>query len=330
MRRRIAFQGIRGQVELLPSMEGSVFRSFYDMQGKLDAQSGQTPQASADAEQMREHIESVLTDSSPWVEWLRVLFREIEGASETQLRGTVYAVELSHNGPPEEETLDAVPHAIVLHRVRETQIQALLSPVAAPPPPDDNGAGDPNPPTEDPAPPGRPPAAPAPVSAREDAADSSAAPGPGPLPMAPEPDSWRQGIRFPVGERLGGNTRNPLYLHPSNTRLTQLNIGIVGDLGTGKTQLNASYERYPSTRFRRNAGCGIHDASNTATRRVQKYKRTLRPARRAVAEFIYHCQWRPQPSRAWQRVCVFWTRVRPAKAGMFSGRESHRGKVSAP
>ena len=24
------------------------------------------------------------------------------------------------------------------------------------------------------------------------------------------------------------------------------------------------------------------------TRRVQKYKRTLRPARRAVAEFIYH------------------------------------------
>ena len=69
MRRRIAFQGIRGQVELLPSMEGSVFRSFYDMQGKLDAQSGQTPQASADAEQMREHIESVLTGASPGAFW---------------------------------------------------------------------------------------------------------------------------------------------------------------------------------------------------------------------------------------------------------------------
>ena len=26
----------------------------------------------------------------------------------------------------------------------------------------------------------------------------------------------------------------------------------------------------------------------TTSRRVQKYKRTLRPARRAVAEFIYH------------------------------------------
>ena len=69
MRRRIAFQGIRGQVELLPSVEGSVFRSFYDMQGKLDAQSGQTPQASADAEQMREHIESILTGSSPGAFW---------------------------------------------------------------------------------------------------------------------------------------------------------------------------------------------------------------------------------------------------------------------
>ena len=176
-------------------------------------------------------------DRERWVEWLRVLFREIEGASETQLRGTVYAVELSHNGPPEEETLDAVPHAIVLRRVRETQIQALLSPVTAPPPPNDDGSGDPNPPTEDPAPPGRPPATPASVSVREDAADSSAAPAPGPRPMAPEPDSGRQGIHFPVGERLGGNARNPLYLHPSNTRLTQLNIGIVGDLGTGKTQL---------------------------------------------------------------------------------------------
>ena len=60
MRRRIAYQGIRGQVELLPSVEGTVFRAFYDLQGKLDAQSGQTPQASADAELMREHIESVL------------------------------------------------------------------------------------------------------------------------------------------------------------------------------------------------------------------------------------------------------------------------------
>ena len=69
MRRRIAYQGIRGQVELLPSMEGTVFRSFYDLQGKLDAQSGQTPQASADAELMRAHIESVLTGERPGAFW---------------------------------------------------------------------------------------------------------------------------------------------------------------------------------------------------------------------------------------------------------------------
>ena len=55
--------------------------------------------------------------------------------------------------------------------------------------------------------------------------------------MAPEYDSERQGICFPVGERLVGNPHKPLNWHPSNTRLTQLNIGIVGDLGTGKTQL---------------------------------------------------------------------------------------------
>ena len=71
-------------------------------------------------------------DRERWVEWLRVLFNEIEGASETQLRGTVYAVELSHNGPPEEEALHTRPHPIQLRRVRETQIQELLSPEALP------------------------------------------------------------------------------------------------------------------------------------------------------------------------------------------------------
>ena len=463
MRRRIAFQGIRGQVELLPSVEGSVFRSFYDMQGKLDAQSGQTPQASADAEQMREHIESILTGSSPgafwfffadralpspggagvarilerrdgrrrsvcydasyerlalllrppldqfnlrfspqqleellkegvimqgdglidligadgqpdparvlgfagmfiaarhyrerhpeallvsvdtrlarlwlrlsdngercdllglrhedgtmvvdaievktagtggdsvarteidkatsqlastlaaihsgleddeesqplaaprqemlkevfvsgcqalgadredrerWVEWLRVLFREMEGTSETQLRGTIYAVELSNNGPSEEVTLDTAPHGIVLRRVREARIQQLVSPETSPPRPGSDGAGNPDPPTEDPAPPTGSAPAPAPEDPTETAADNPATPAPRvPPPEVPEPGSVHQGVRFPVGERLGGTARKTLHLHPSNTRLTQLNIGIVGDLGTGKTQL---------------------------------------------------------------------------------------------
>ena len=169
-------------------------------------------------------------------------FARCEGASETQLRGTVYAVELSNNGPSEEATLDATSHAIVLRRVREARIQQLLSPETSPPPPGDDGAGEPDSPIEDLAPPGAPPAASAPVPGPEDAAEAApdgpaAPPPPGPFPVAQEPDSGHQGVRFPVGERLGGNARNPLYLHPSNTRLTQLNIGIVGDLGTGKTQL---------------------------------------------------------------------------------------------
>ena len=468
MRRRIDFQAISGQVDLLPSLEESVFRAFYDMQGKLDARSGETPQASADAHQMREHIRSVLTGPSPgafwfffadralpppggtgvarilerrdgrrrsvcydasyerlalllrppldqfnlrftpqeleelleegvillgdglidlfgadgqpdpsrvlgfagmliaardyrkrhpeallvsvdtrlarlwlrlsdtgqrcdllglrhedgtmivgaievktagtggdavaraeidkataqlsstlaairtgleenedstplaaprqemlkevfvvsgcqapgatredrerWVEWLRVLFREIEGASEMQLRGTVYAVELSHNGPPEEETLHTSPNPIQLRRVREAQIQELLSPEGGDPDSGDD-AGDPPPPTEDPSSSSAPPADPEPEPPLRDPAEapddsSSSAPTlqsfPAALEDAADP---KQGIRFAVGERLARNVRTPLYLHPSNTRLTQLNIGIVGDLGTGKTQL---------------------------------------------------------------------------------------------
>ena len=466
MRRRIEFQGIRGQVELLPSMDGSVFRSFYDMQGKLHAQSGQTPQASADAEMMREHIASVLTDDQPgafwfffadralpspgrtrvarilerrdgrrrsvcydasyerlalllrppldqfnlpfatqrlqelleegvillgdglvdlfgvdgqpdpaqvlgfagtliaardykarhpeallvsvdtrlarlwlrlsdtgercdllglrhedgtmvveaievktvgtggdaveqavidkanlqlasslaaihsglgesreptplaaprqemlkevfvsgcqalganrqdrerWVEWLRVLFGEIEGTSETQLRGMVCAVELSNNAPFEDETLAATPYPVVLRRIREARIRELLPPESSSSPPGSEDTDDPELPPEDPAPRDPTPASqvPAPVPARADTDIPASPPQPrSPLSIASDTASDpHQGVRFPVGERLGGNSRTPLYLHPSNTRLTQLNIGIVGDLGTGKTQL---------------------------------------------------------------------------------------------
>ena len=130
-------------------------------------------------------------DRERWVEWLRVLFREIDGASETQLRGTVYAVELSHNGPPEDQTVDATSYAIVLRRVREARIQQLLSPETIPPPQGGDDTSDLDRPTEEPVPPGGPPAAPESVSDAEDAAEAAAAtpaPPPGPLPMPPEPD----------------------------------------------------------------------------------------------------------------------------------------------
>lgn len=49
------------------------------------------------------------------------------------------------------------------------------------------------------------------------------------------PDS--SGVRFPVGELLGRVGKGEAEFWPSNTALNQLNIGVVGDLGTGKTQL---------------------------------------------------------------------------------------------
>lgn len=46
-----------------------------------------------------------------------------------------------------------------------------------------------------------------------------------------------EGIKFIVGTQNGALKSVPYFFHPSNTQLNQLNIGIVGDLGTGKTQL---------------------------------------------------------------------------------------------
>jgi DNA phosphorothioation-dependent restriction protein DptH len=45
------------------------------------------------------------------------------------------------------------------------------------------------------------------------------------------------GIKFEIGKRSGALQSVSYEFHPSNTDLNQLNIGIVGDLGTGKTQL---------------------------------------------------------------------------------------------
>jgi hypothetical protein len=46
-----------------------------------------------------------------------------------------------------------------------------------------------------------------------------------------------EGIRFPVGSLLESVRSAEASFWPSNTALNQLNIGLVGDLGTGKTQL---------------------------------------------------------------------------------------------
>ena len=46
-----------------------------------------------------------------------------------------------------------------------------------------------------------------------------------------------EGITILVGHTSPGATAKPVYFKPSETALNQLNIGVVGDLGTGKTQL---------------------------------------------------------------------------------------------
>ena len=45
------------------------------------------------------------------------------------------------------------------------------------------------------------------------------------------------GIKFKVGTSVGNFTEEDFEFFPGNTELNQLNVGIVGDLGTGKTQL---------------------------------------------------------------------------------------------
>jgi DNA phosphorothioation-dependent restriction protein DptH len=50
-------------------------------------------------------------------------------------------------------------------------------------------------------------------------------------------DSDPSGIKFSVGETVNKFTNEELHFFPGNTALNQLNVGIVGDLGTGKTQL---------------------------------------------------------------------------------------------
>lgn len=52
-----------------------------------------------------------------------------------------------------------------------------------------------------------------------------------------EPRGEMQGIRFPIGRTIKGFTEDEVHFFPGNTALNQLNVGIVGDLGTGKTQL---------------------------------------------------------------------------------------------
>jgi hypothetical protein len=62
------------------------------------------------------------------------------------------------------------------------------------------------------------------------------APGPTVIPPSTEPEPGT-GIVLRVGETVDGFQPRKLSLNISDTRLNHLNMGVVGDLGTGKTQL---------------------------------------------------------------------------------------------
>ena len=189
-------------------------------------------------------------DRERWAEWLKALFREAVGPGGPRLQGVVYAVELSNNSPPDEFVLSGNPVPVLVRRVREARIQDLISGVDRAS--GDTGSNGPNDPSggggtaRRPAPPNTSPPSGAPTSSSAapvgprpelDASPSIPVTSPrGPRDVVPVPEA-SQGIRFCVGENFGSGTPQRYFLHPSNTKLNQLNIGIVGDLGTGKTQL---------------------------------------------------------------------------------------------
>ena len=171
-------------------------------------------------------------DRTRWARWLEVLFRQAESGDEIRLAGTVYAVELRSNSPSAEDRLEDEPYVICLRWIREQRIQELVSPRSPSPAPpgDDDGVATPAGPTGPAVPP------PQPGNAEE------ARPQPAETAMARHVGEGSAGgadagIRFVVGNSVSAGERRPYHLHPSNTRLNQLNIGVVGDLGTGKTQV---------------------------------------------------------------------------------------------
>ena len=175
-------------------------------------------------------------DRTRWAQWLKVLFRQEDGAEEIRLHGTVYAVELSNNAPQRERRLTDDPCEVVLRRLREARIQALVSDVSPQPTPSARPEDDiqlpPSPTTPQPTPEG---------TRDSQVRPSVGSPESGQSQVRRDPHQEHEeadlGIRFQVGQSLVASNRETYYLHPSNTRLNQLNIGVVGDLGTGKTQL---------------------------------------------------------------------------------------------
>ncbi|MBL9149844.1 MAG: hypothetical protein JNM94_14225 [Phycisphaerae bacterium] len=114
--------------------------------------------------------------------------------------------------------------------VGDWQLSAQARPPAA------SHQPDPAPPSPPPAPTARAAPVPAAGSSKELAPPQAIPSKPAPTSDSP-PAAVGYGVRFAVGNTVATIEPHDRFFHPSNTALNQMNIGIVGDLGVGKTQL---------------------------------------------------------------------------------------------
>lgn len=172
-------------------------------------------------------------DRDRWFSWLEKLFRQNEANCKIQLAGLIYAVELSNNNPSDIVNIEQEPFKIDIQLLRERRIQKLIQSNHSDLPSKNIENTDDQPSTESSNSSTRTDNETRNIQDQIDKKDFSSTKNS--LPRTSM--NGNLGIKFQVGSSINADSSNSYYLHPSNTKLNQINIGIVGDLGTGKTQL---------------------------------------------------------------------------------------------
>lgn len=179
-----------------------------------------------------------------------------ESVIDLDARGRLIVIDSSPQSRPLDQDGDGFPETIILSLEDAGTIARELSPPVATAIRNAVGSWDllaregrppsaAQPPQAGPPQAPAPPPAPAPVPGPGPQATSRATPAqPSPLsaptpppPQPVSPDAQGDGFRILVGRTQGTFSGNERWLDLSDTRLNQLNMGVVGDLGTGKTQL---------------------------------------------------------------------------------------------
>ena len=136
--------GIVAQADIVKA-SGQLASTLDAIRTGLQENEHSTPLAAPRQEMLKEvfvsgcqSLTATSDDRARWAEWLQTLFGEVDGASETTLRGTVYAVELKNNGKSEDKRLDSQAGEMFLRRIREARIQELVSTGTPTPEPEDD------------------------------------------------------------------------------------------------------------------------------------------------------------------------------------------------